>query len=225
MGFLSPKSAGETFPPNQPTDIEQFSDPTTTHIETSGQEQKWHLSSKAKDGDTALTLFSNPDDLHEVISPADERALQWKIDLMILPYLAVCYAFFYIDKTTLSYAAIFGIKDDLKLVGTQYSWLSSIFYFGFLAWACMFTFPNRDEGLMSNSSDEFHDAKIPDWKVPGVQYLYVGSISYAAKLCEEFYRACCVKSILRCRRGMLRSLFHVDYVYVVSGRLRRLCMV
>ncbi|KAK3116393.1 hypothetical protein LTR53_003257 [Teratosphaeriaceae sp. CCFEE 6253] len=36
---------------------------------------------------------------------------------------------------TLSYAAIFGIRDDLKLVGTEYSWLSSIFYFGFLAWA------------------------------------------------------------------------------------------
>ena len=48
--------------------------------------------------------------------------------------LAVCYAFFYIDKTTLSYAAIFGIRDDLHLHGTQYNWLSSIFYFGFLAW-------------------------------------------------------------------------------------------
>lgn len=40
-----------------------------------------------------------------------------------------------IDKTTLSYAAIFGIKDDLHLEGTEYSWLSSIFYFGWLAWA------------------------------------------------------------------------------------------
>lgn len=38
-------------------------------------------------------------------------------------------------KTTLSYAAIFGIRDDLNLHGTQYNWLSSIFYFGFLAWA------------------------------------------------------------------------------------------
>lgn len=28
-----------------------------------------------------------------------------------------------------------GIKEDLKLVGTDYSWLSSIFYFGWLAWA------------------------------------------------------------------------------------------
>lgn len=41
---------------------------------------------------------------------------------------------FQIDKTTLSYAAIFGISDSLHLVGNQYSWLSSIFYFGFLIW-------------------------------------------------------------------------------------------
>jgi len=41
----------------------------------------------------------------------------------------------YVDKTTLSYAAIFGIKKNLDLQGTDYSWLSSIFYFGWLAWA------------------------------------------------------------------------------------------
>ncbi len=41
----------------------------------------------------------------------------------------------YVDKTTLSYAAIFGIKDDLALQGTEYSWLSSVFYFGWLIWA------------------------------------------------------------------------------------------
>ncbi len=31
--------------------------------------------------------------------------------------------FFYIDKTTLSYAAIFGIEEDMGLHGSQYSWL------------------------------------------------------------------------------------------------------
>lgn len=65
----------------------------------------------------------------------EEHRLVRKIDFMILPYLAVCYAFFYIDKTTLSYAAIFGIRDDLDLVGDQYNWLSSMFYFGFLVWS------------------------------------------------------------------------------------------
>jgi MFS family permease len=86
-------------------------------------------------GDVAQALFDSPDELQETIRPEDEKGLQWKIDLMILPYLAVCYAFFYVDKTTLSYAAIFNIQKDLHLAGSQYSWLSSIFYFGFLAWA------------------------------------------------------------------------------------------
>ncbi|KAI0152690.1 putative MFS allantoate transporter [Xylariaceae sp. FL1272] len=89
----------------------------------------------AKDVDVAMALFDSPEQLNEPRDPEEERKLVRKIDLMILPYLAVCYAFFYIDKTTLSYAAIFGIKDDLHLVGTQYSWLSSVFYFGFLFWA------------------------------------------------------------------------------------------
>jgi hypothetical protein len=113
---------------------------SVTHAERLSRQQtaahlQWKLS-RGGDGDTALALFNNPDELHEVLDPRQERALQRKIDFMILPYLAVCYAFFYIDKTTLSYAAIFGIQTDLKLVGTQYNWLSSIFYFGFLIWAC-----------------------------------------------------------------------------------------
>lgn len=107
------------------------------HAETaSGIEQhsQWKVS-KAGDGDVAMALFRSPTEIHEPIDPVEEKKVVRKIDMMILPYLAVCYAFFYIDKTTLSYAAIFGIEDDLNLVGEEYSWLSSIFYFGFLAWA------------------------------------------------------------------------------------------
>lgn len=52
-----------------------------------------------------------------------------------MPFLAVDYAFYYIDKTTLSYAALFGLKDDLNLEGEDYSNLSSIFYIGWLVWA------------------------------------------------------------------------------------------
>ncbi|KAK2756500.1 hypothetical protein FQN54_005393 [Arachnomyces sp. PD_36] len=116
---------------NNPADPEQ---PSVIHRETNREPSKWKVS-KTGDGDAAMALFSDPNEIHEPIDPDDERKLIRKIDFMILPYLAVCYAFFYIDKTTLSYAAIFGIKEDLNLHGTQYSWLSSIFYFGFLAWA------------------------------------------------------------------------------------------
>ncbi|KAL8773429.1 MAG: hypothetical protein Q9194_004326 [Teloschistes cf. exilis] len=98
------------------------------------QKAGWQVS-RAGDGDTAMAIFSTPDEVHEPIDPDEARRLERKIDFMILPYLAVCYAFFYIDKTTLSYAAIFGIQEDLNLAGTEYNWLSSIFYFGFLIWA------------------------------------------------------------------------------------------
>ena len=79
------------------------------HHETAStiEPQKWNAA-KAGGGDVAMALFDTPDQIHEPIDPAEERKVVRKIDFMILPYLAVCYAFFYIDKTTLSYAAIFG---------------------------------------------------------------------------------------------------------------------
>lgn len=94
---------------------------------------EWKKININEDGDVAQRLFASQ--AHEPIDPAEEARVVRKIDFMILPYLAVCYAFFYIDKTTLSYAAIFGIREDLAIHGQQYSWLSSIFYFGFLIWA------------------------------------------------------------------------------------------
>lgn len=37
-----------------------------------------------------------------------------------------------LDKSSLSYAALLSISKDLGLVGQQYSWASSVFYFGYL---------------------------------------------------------------------------------------------
>lgn len=39
-----------------------------------------------------------------------------------------------IDKTTLGYAAVFDLREDTHLHGTQYSWLGSLFYLGYLFW-------------------------------------------------------------------------------------------
>ncbi|KAJ5179246.1 hypothetical protein N7492_002456 [Penicillium capsulatum] len=72
---------------------------------------------------------------YDAIDRTAEKRLIRKLDMQILPLLGICYFFYYVDKTTLSYAAIFGIEESLNLKGTEYSWLSSIFYFGWLAWA------------------------------------------------------------------------------------------
>ncbi|OGM50377.1 MFS allantoate transporter [Aspergillus bombycis] len=114
--------------PTQPAN--HGSKPSMMHVEAIPEQP-----GKIQNGDTALALFENFDELHEDVDPGELKRLVRKIDFMILPFLAVCYAFYYIDKTTLSYAAIFGINEDLSLSGEQYSWLSSVFYFGFLVWA------------------------------------------------------------------------------------------
>ncbi|KAJ4393521.1 hypothetical protein N0V93_002733 [Gnomoniopsis smithogilvyi] len=106
---------------------------SATHQERAGEGSVKWTSPNSSGVDTAQALLDGASS--EPYTEAEERKLVRKVDLRILPCLAVCYAFFYIDKTTLSYAAIFGIREDLHLVGTEYSWLSSMFYFGFLVWA------------------------------------------------------------------------------------------
>ncbi|RJE20965.1 Major Facilitator Superfamily [Aspergillus sclerotialis] len=63
----------------------------------------------------------------------DEKRVIRKIDLHLLPLLIITYGLEYLDKTTLSYSAIMGLREDLHLDGKQYSWASSMFYVGYLA--------------------------------------------------------------------------------------------
>lgn len=46
--------------------------------------------------------------------------------------MLVAYMMAFLDKQTLGYAALMGIRENLHLVGSQYSWTSGIFYFGYL---------------------------------------------------------------------------------------------
>jgi ACS family allantoate permease-like MFS transporter len=87
------------------------------------------------------------------LTPADEKRLLRKIDLHIMPMLCLVYGLNYLDKTSISYASIMGFKvtqppfpksekqgnlhnnkqEDLSLQGQDYSWIGSMFYFGYLA--------------------------------------------------------------------------------------------
>ncbi|OQE43016.1 hypothetical protein PENCOP_c003G05192 [Penicillium coprophilum] len=68
----------------------------------------------------------------EIFDSHNEKALMRKIDWHILPVMFTAYMLQFLDKTALGYTAIFGIQQSLKLVGDEYSWASSAFYFGFL---------------------------------------------------------------------------------------------
>lgn len=49
-----------------------------------------------------------------------------------MPILAVSYMFQYLDKSALSLTAILGLREDLGVSGSQYSWANSVYYFGYL---------------------------------------------------------------------------------------------
>ena len=84
------------------------------------------------DADEAMKAFANGERIE--IDEATNKRLLRIIDWHLMPLLCVIYGLNYLDKTTLSYASIMGIKKDIHLKGDDYQWLGSMFYFGYLAW-------------------------------------------------------------------------------------------
>ncbi|CZR67970.1 related to allantoate permease [Phialocephala subalpina] len=93
------------------------------------------------DADEALAFLTSHPNATEIAiqgnaildDPKQLKKLIRKIDFTIAPLLAAVYFLQFLDKTTLSYTAVMGIRKDTHLVGQDYSDLSMLFYIGFLA--------------------------------------------------------------------------------------------
>ncbi|KAM0231446.1 hypothetical protein ACHAPO_008556 [Fusarium lateritium] len=86
-----------------------------------------------KEFTTASTEIEHRDATHvafEAIDTEEERQVVRKLDLHVLPLMALVYFCMYLDKQSITYAAIFGLRSDLNLHGEQYSWCVSVFYLG-----------------------------------------------------------------------------------------------
>ncbi|KAH7083938.1 major facilitator superfamily domain-containing protein [Paraphoma chrysanthemicola] len=84
-------------------------------------DEKVEITSEKGENDLVVTYH---------IEPADEKAVLRKLDRVILPLMALVYFFQYLDKQSINYAAVFGLQEDLKLTGGEFSWAISLFYFG-----------------------------------------------------------------------------------------------
>ncbi|KAF2753497.1 major facilitator superfamily transporter [Pseudovirgaria hyperparasitica] len=82
----------------------------------------------------ALHFLHKAEASHVSDAVSERSRLQRKIDMRLMPLLCLTYAIQSIDKTTLSYAAVFGIREDTHLQGTEYSWAGALFYLGYLFW-------------------------------------------------------------------------------------------
>lgn len=86
------------------------------------------------DADEAMKAFQSRTGEVLVLDEATNKRLLRRIDWNLMPIMCVIYGLNYLDKTTISYASIMGMNQDLKLVGDDYQWLGSLFYFGYLGW-------------------------------------------------------------------------------------------
>ncbi|EOD44867.1 putative allantoate permease protein [Neofusicoccum parvum UCRNP2] len=92
------------------------------------------ISGAVRDIDVAARFLATlDDDVRDTpITPEEARKVLWKIDLSILPIIWISTIVAAVDKVVISNAAIYGMKTDTHLVGNEYAWVGSIFYFGFL---------------------------------------------------------------------------------------------
>ncbi|KAJ5101272.1 hypothetical protein NUU61_003494, partial [Penicillium alfredii] len=78
-------------------------------------------------------------DLGEVLAvqatPEEERRVLWKLDCFLIPMMGWAYFLQFLDKLALSQATLFNLREDLNMHGSNYSWTSAVFYFGYFFWS------------------------------------------------------------------------------------------
>lgn len=102
---------------------------TVTDIDEGVIEDKPHNT----DADPALHFIAGEEIEY---TPEEEKSVLRKIDWALMPMLCWIYALQFADKTSLNYSSLMGIREDTRLDprSQQYSWVSSIFYAGYIAW-------------------------------------------------------------------------------------------
>lgn len=88
--------------------------------------------------------------LYAEIDEAEEKRIIRKVYWILLPKLFFTATLGAVDKQCLSTAAIYGFIEDNNLLGSQYSWLGSIIFIGYLVgiWPMTFILQNFRLGLV-----------------------------------------------------------------------------
>jgi len=82
---------------------------------------------KLRHADIAAQILGDKD---IIVTEEDNKRIRRKTDSIILVILVWVYFLQILDKSVLGYSAVFGLQTDTHLVGTQYSLIGSVGYFG-----------------------------------------------------------------------------------------------
>ena len=115
------------------------------------------------------------------ISPEDDKRVLRKIDFRLLPIFCAIYALQFLDKTALTYTSVMGLMYETKVNTSEYSWLSSIFYLGYLVGSYPMCFLQQ---------------RLPLGKFTGINIFLWGAVVCATAACNDFKSLMAVRFLL-----------------------------
>ncbi|CUS14887.1 unnamed protein product [Tuber aestivum] len=124
-----------------------------------------------------------------ILTPEKERALLWKIDLHLIPIFSLLYGLQFLDKTTVSYAAVMGIIQDTNLKGDDFNWI------GISLLHCSYSFSGYI-GMILIGSREHLMQKLPLAKITGLNIVIWGGILMLHAACSNFSGLMAVRFLL-----------------------------
>jgi hypothetical protein len=79
-----------------------------------------------------------------------EARLRLKIDLCVIPTVALLYLFCFIDRANIGNARLAGLEKDLKLTGYDYNSILSVFYISYIIFEVQFQSSNPQGSTLSH---------------------------------------------------------------------------
>ncbi|KAK5106021.1 hypothetical protein LTS08_000137 [Lithohypha guttulata] len=134
--------------------------------------------------------------------PVAERKLRLKIDLYIVPTVALLYLFCFIDRANIGNARLAGLERDLKMAGYDYNMLLSVFYVSYI----VFEIPG-------NMLCKYIG---PGWFIPAISLAF-GIASLGTAYVNTLGQACAVRFIL----GIFEAPMLPGIAYYLSRWYRR----
>lgn len=91
------------------------------------------IEEESEDVDEAYQFMrDNWEEYEGEVDPNRVKKVLRKIDWHILPWLFMLYGLQFLDKQMLSYSSIMGLYEDCNIDSDTYSWISSLYYIGYL---------------------------------------------------------------------------------------------
>ncbi|ETS74163.1 hypothetical protein PFICI_14029 [Pestalotiopsis fici W106-1] len=148
-----------------------------------------------RDLDEAYQAYKATEQLEATESEA-KKVLR-KIDVRVVPVLFVTYMLQYLDKNSLNFASVYGLQDGTNLHGQDYSWLGSIFYFGY---------------LISQFPSAFLLQKLPIGKFVSITTVLWGIILMTTPACTSFAGIATNRFLL----GFTEATVNPAFVWIMS---------